>query len=96
MSSRSYIRSQKSWNEVKMPFFSRSSTNCFINERPTPLTAARPKRMSLSATEKLSYDRFTSGGCTEIPISRAVWIYSEIFSETSSTLVSSAAMYSRG
>ena len=39
----SYIASQKSWNEVNRPFASRSSTSCFINERPTPLTAARPK-----------------------------------------------------
>ena len=89
------IRWQKSANPAKGPFASRSFTTAWLKPWPTPLIAARPKRMLPSTTVKVSPDWFTSGGSSWMPHSRHSAMYSAILSLESSTEVSRAAMYSR-
>ena len=74
----------------------RSCTTFWIKPRPMFLTAASPKRIPSAPTEKWSLDALRSGGRTEMPITLHSAIYSEIFTELSSTEVISAAIYSRG
>ena len=58
------------------------------------LMATSPNRIPSCSTVKPSLERFTSGGSSAMPQSRHSLIYPATFSELSSTLVSSAAMYS--
>ena len=94
--SRPSIRSQKSENEANGPPAARSSSTFWAKPRPTPLSAARPKRMSGPETVKSAPDPFTSGGSRRMPIARHSAMYSATLSCTSRTEVSSAAMYARG
>ena len=94
MSPQSYIRSQKSCKDVKLPPCSRSRTTDWIKPRPMFLMATRPNRMPPGSTVNRSLDRFTSGGSSAMPQSRHSPIYPATLSLLSSTLVSSAAIYS--
>ena len=96
LSSFGYMRSQKSSNDANAPLRARSSSISLRNPRPTLRIAARPNRILPSETVKPSQDVLTSGGRTLIPMPRAAPIYSDTFGDASSTLVSSAAIYSCG
>ncbi len=68
-----------------------------VDEAPAdPLDRHQAEPNPSATTVKSGPDSFTSGGSRGIPISRHSPIYSATFPETSSTLVSSAAIYSRG
>ena len=94
--SRGTIRRQNSSSVRNGPPLSRSALSSSMKPQPMPLMATRPKRMFSPETVKSASDSFTSGGRSLMPMSRHSAIYSATFVLLSSTLVSSAAIYSRG
>ena len=94
ISPQSYILSQKSCSDLKSPPYSRSRITDWMNPRPMFLMATRPNRMPFSSTVNRSVERFTSGGSSAMRQSRHSPIYPATLSLLSSTLVSSAAIYS--
>ena len=76
----SSIRLQKSRKDTKGPSVSRQVKIDLVKPRPTPLRAARPKRMSCPATVKSEPDSFTSGGSRRMPRLRHSAMYSAILS----------------
>lgn len=90
------IRRQNSSKPVNGPFSLRSCISCWINFSPIFFIATSPKRMFRPETVKRASDSFTSGGRTLMPMSRHSEIYSATLPVESSTLVSSAAIYSQG
>ncbi len=93
---RQSTRAQKSHSDSNGPPSSRAALIASTAEKPTPLTASRPKRMLPSETTKSWSERLTSGGRISMPICSACVAKNGTLSFVDMTELISAAMYSAG